>query len=239
MSWLTLVRHAQASFHADHYDQLSPLGEQQACRLGEAWVRQEWLLDEVYVGPRSRQQQTAEAAAKCYERSGRRFPKPIVLEELDEYDLTGILGQVAPLLARENTEFARLFDSHRDGATNRQRERSFQKMFEPLMRYWQTTQATYDGLESWLAFRKRVARALERMTQQTARSRRVAAFTSGGFIGTAIQQVLAAPDATALEINWRIRNCAVTEFVFSGERITLDSFNSVAHLSEPELLTYR
>jgi len=239
MSWLTLVRHAQASFHADHYDQLSPLGEQQACRLGEAWARHNWTPDEVYVGPRSRQQQTADAVAACFERAGLHFPKPIVLAELDEYDLSGILGRLVPKLARENAEFARLSESQRDGATNRERERSFQKMFEPLMRYWQTTRGTYGGLESWSAFGERVGRGLRRMTQQSARSRRVAAFTSGGFIGTAIQRVLAAPDATALEINWRLRNCAVTEFVFSGERITLDSFNSVAHLAEPELLTYR
>ena len=101
MSWLTLVRHAQASFHADHYDQLSPLGERQARLLGEAWVRQRWTLDEVYVGPRSRQQQTAKLVAACYERAGLRFPEPVVLQELDEYDLSGILQQLAPELARK------------------------------------------------------------------------------------------------------------------------------------------
>ena len=51
--------------------------------------------------------------------------------------------------------------------------------------------------------------------------------------------VLGALGGAALEINWRIRNGSMTEFVFSGERITLDSFNQVGHFNEPELETYR
>src|SRR4051812_45587112 len=110
MSRLALVRHVQASFHADHYDQLSPLGERQACALGEAWVRQGRELTDVYAGPRLRQRQTAEIVADCYERAGFAFPRLVVLEELDEYDLGGILEHLGPAMARHDTEFARLFE---------------------------------------------------------------------------------------------------------------------------------
>jgi broad specificity phosphatase PhoE len=239
MSSLTLVRHTQASFHADHYDQLSSLGERQALLLGEAWVRQRRKLTEVYVGPRSRQRHTAELVAACYQRAGLPFPELVTLPELDEYDLSGILQRLAPELARQDLEFARLFDGQRRGLTGRDRERSFQTMFERLLRHWQTATEVMDGLETWPTFCERVARGIKYMTDQPGQSRRVAAFTSGGFIGVATQRVLGAPDRTALEINWRIRNGAVTEFVYSGERITLDSFNSVAHFEEPELVTYR
>ena len=112
-------------------------------------------------------------------------------------------------------------------------------MFERLLRHWQTTGAEAEALESWRAFSERVARGLKQIVNRPGAGRRVAAFTSGGFIGTAMQQVLGAPDQVALEINWRIRNGAVTEFVFARERITLDSFNSVAHFDEVELVTYR
>jgi broad specificity phosphatase PhoE len=65
-------------------------------------------------------------------------------------------------------------------------------------------------------------------------------FTSGGFIGTAVQLALdGPPDRMALEMSWRIRNCALTEFVFTRERLTLDGFNAVPHLEKPELWTYR
>ena len=49
MSLLTLVRHGQASFFQEDYDQLSPLGEQQARLLGEHWVRQGVRFDEIAV----------------------------------------------------------------------------------------------------------------------------------------------------------------------------------------------
>lgn len=239
MSVLTLIRHAQASFHADQYDQLSPLGEKQARLLGEAWIQQQRVFDEVYVGPRSRQQHTAELVVAVYRQSGIPFPEPVVLPELDEYDLNAILHRLAPDLAHRDAEFASHFERQRSGTTDRDRERSFQQMFEPLMRHWQTADSLVEELESWPTFRQRVERGLKRMTDQPGHGRRVAAFTSGGFIGTAMQQVLGAPDHAALEINWRIRNAALTEFVFARGGITLDSFNGVAHLADPELVTYR
>ena len=107
------------------------------------------------------------------------------------------------------------------------------------MLHWQTAAGDLDGIEVWPAFQGRVKQALKRMTDSSARGRRVIAFTSGGFIGTAVQLVLGAPDRTALELNWRIRNAALTEFVFSRERITLDAFNTIAHLVDPAMETYR
>ena len=62
MSVLTLIRHGQASFFADNYDQLSELGERQARALGEYWARRELKFDEVYTGPRVRQSHSAELA---------------------------------------------------------------------------------------------------------------------------------------------------------------------------------
>lgn len=239
MSRLILVRHAQASFHADHYDQLSPLGERQSRVLAAAWIRQQQSFDEVYVGPRARQRQTAEIVVASYLQADLPFPQPVSLPELDEYDLGGILHRLAPAFARQDAEFARVLESQRSGATDRERERSFQTMFEPLLRHWQSAESAAADVESWPAFSSRVARGLKHITQQPGQGRRVAAFTSGGFIGAALQQVLAAPAAAALAINWRIRNASLTDLVFSGERLTLDSFNSIAHFEEPELVTFR
>jgi hypothetical protein len=36
-----------------------------------------------------------------------------------------------------------------------------------------------------------------------------------------------------------VRNCSLTEFVFSGERLSLDSFNGTPHLDDPALRTFR
>jgi broad specificity phosphatase PhoE len=237
VSVLTLVRHAQASFFEDDYDRLSPLGEQQARLLGEFWVRQGLHFDEVYCGPRARQQKTAELTGEAYLQAGLDWPEPIMLNDGDEYDLSGMM-RGSPELATVNAEFAALRESHLLSEGKSERLRSFQVMFEALLHQWQAnTEAC--ATESWPVFRGRVQRAINFIRDRPGRGRRGALFTSGGFIGTAVQAILAAPDRAALELNWRVRNCSLTEFVFTRDRISLDSFNTLPHLADPNLWTYR
>src|SRR6185436_3297349 len=51
MSLLFLVRHGQASFDRDDYDQLSPQGVEQARLLGIHWTELNLIFDHIYVGP--------------------------------------------------------------------------------------------------------------------------------------------------------------------------------------------
>lgn len=242
MSLLTLVRHGQASFFADDYDRLSPRGEAQARQLGDYWARQGATFSEVYVGPRNRQRETAELVGAQLLRADLPWPEPVVLEELDEYDLAGLLHRLAPALVREDPEFERLVYAHRRSEGESDHLRSFQRMFETLLIHWLgATADSYEPelVESWRAFRDRVGRALRRITEGAERSRRVAAFTSGGFIGTAAALALDAPDRTALELNWRLRNGSLTNLVFTPGRLTLDDFNTIPHLPDPAEWTYR
>jgi broad specificity phosphatase PhoE len=241
MSVLVLARHGQASFFADEYDQLSPMGETQARRLGDYWSTRAEGFDEVYVGPRQRQQQTAALAGARYREAGRSWPAPVVLEELDEYDLGGLLDRLVPVLAERDPAFAGLVGAYRSSTGEHDRARSFQAMFEALLTCWQAEapDADVDVIESWTAFRRRVQRGLERITNRPGRGRRVVAFTSGGFIGTAVGLVLAVPDRTCLELNWRLRNGSLTHLVFSSGRLTLDDFNTLPHLNDPAEWTYR
>ncbi len=238
MSVLTLIRHGQASFFADNYDQLSELGERQARALGEYWARRELNFDEVYTGPRVRQRHSAELAVAAARQAGQSFPEPLVLQDLDEYDLKGLTRLLAPELCRKNAEFAQVVERLlRSEGTERMRD--FQGMFEPLLLYWQSGAASEQNMETWPAFRTRVQRAIRQFQEDGGNGRRVAVFTSGGFIGSAVQLALAAPDRTALELHWRLRNGSLTEFAFTRDRFTLDSFNTVPHLDDPALLSYR
>jgi broad specificity phosphatase PhoE len=238
MSVLTLVRHAQASFHADDYDQLSPLGREQARLLGEFWVRHGTDFDAVYCGPRARQRQTAEIVGSAVTRAGRPWPEPVVLAELDEYDLVGMLRELVPELSRRDPGFAELMDSYGRDEHGPKRMRNFQRVFEALTMHWATAASPAAGLEGFAEFRERVGRGLRRLTEVQGSGRRVAAFTSGGVIGTAVRLALDAPDRTALEVNWRVRNSSLSEFVFTTGRFTLDSFNALPHLEDPALWTY-
>jgi broad specificity phosphatase PhoE len=238
MSVLTLVRHAQASLFAADYDELSELGRGQARLLGEFWVRRGTDFDEVYCGPRMRQKQTAEIVGSVYARAGRTWPQPVVLPELDEYDFGSLLCHLAPLLSDRDAAFAELLACHRRDESGPDRVRSFQRMFQALTMHWATVSDPVEGVEGFTAFRERVARGLRRVTEAPGSGRRVLLFTSAGFIGTSVRLALDAPDRAALELNWRVRNCSLTEFVFTTNRFTLDSFNAIPHLEDAALWTY-
>jgi len=238
MSVLTLVRHGQAAFFADDYDELTALGEQQSRLLGEHWVGQGLRIDEVYTGPRARQRRSAEITGAAFRHAGLIWPEPVVIQDLDEFDLHGVFHQIVPEYSRENADFARLFEDYRQCAGGSEKLRSFQRMFESLLLYWQDLPSGDARFEGWQEFRQRVERAVHEIVEACGPGRRVAMFTSGGFIGNACRFALAAPDRSALELAWRLRNASLTEFVFTRNRFTLDSFNAVPHL-DPALWTYR
>ncbi len=204
MSTLVLVRHAQARPFQPNSDSLSELGEQQAVRLGEYWREQGIRFDEVYSGKMRRHIQTAELAG---------FSAFESLPEFNEYDAEGIL--------RAHPEWAPPKDN-----------RHLQQMFDVAMPQWITAKLEGEGLESWARFHQRVLDGFRKIIDAEGASRRVAVFTSAGPIGVILQTVLCAPEQTAIELHWRIRNCSVTELVFTRDRISLDIFNATPHLSE-------
>jgi len=141
-------------------------------------------------------------------------------------------------VADKGAAFAELLASYRRAENGPERARSFWKMFQPLTLRWATTPHSVAGVESFPEFRDRVERALRRVMEGQRSGRRAAVFTSGGVIGTAVRLALAAPDRTAVEVNWRVRNCSLTEFVFTKNRFNLDSFNALPHLDDPTHWTY-
>ena len=239
LSTMTLVRHGQASFFASDYDRLSSMGEEQSQLLGQYWSVHGFRFDQVYSGPRLRQQQTAEWIGEAYRQNGGDWPAPIHHAGLDEYDLKGLVEHLAPALAIEDPHFASLVDASQQSTTQPEHLRNFQAMFERLMLKWQSEIRPIANVERWPDFRKRVENTIRQIQNEAPKGCRVAVVTSGGFIGTAVQSTLAAPDRTALELNWRVRNCSLTELVFTRDRLTLDSFNAVPHLPNPSHWTYR
>jgi broad specificity phosphatase PhoE len=204
MSTLVLVRHAQSTTFESNSDRLSAAGEQQAICLGQYWQAQGIRFDEVYTGTMQRHIRTAELAG---------FTGFTAQAEFNEYDAQGIL--------RANPVYA-------PAADNRQ----LQKHFETMMPLWMGDKLDAPNVETWAAFRERVRRGLQAIIETEAPSRRVVVFTSGGPIGVAVQTVLQAPEHIAIEVNWRIKNCSLTEFVFTRGRISLDAFNATPHLRE-------
>jgi broad specificity phosphatase PhoE len=239
MSTLALVRHGQASFFADNYDQLSPLGEQQARLLGEYWLKRGSHFDEVFTGPRVRQIETAALAGEAFARAGVDWPEPQMLPELDEHHVDRLIKLGIDTVIREHAHVGPLHEAYHSATEPRDKQRTFQLMFEQVVMLWVQDKVAVDGVESWPAFRERVEAGLRKIVSANASGRSVAAFTSVGAITVSLQISTGCPDRNAFDLGWRVKNCSVTDFIFSRDRLTIESFNSLAHLEDPALWTFR
>lgn len=65
------------------------------------------------------------------------------------------------------------------------------------------------------------------------------AVSSGGPIAVTVQQVLAAPPASAIALNLQIRNSSLSQFFFNADAFHLASFNGIPHLDDPERHAWR
>ena len=234
MGQLTLIRHGQAHAFAQDSDRLTELGETQAQRLNAYWLRHGTTFTEIYSGRLRRQRHTAEIAM-----AGLSTAALQQHEAFNEYDADGILRVLRLRLLETDAAFQQLdadFEAHREQPD---RNRYFQRMFEYLTLRWLRGELTADHVESFAAFQQRIHDELQNILQQDGAGRRVALFTSGGVIGSVVQAALQAPAEQMLALNWRVRNCSLTEFTFSRSRLSLDSFNTLPHLEEPALWTYR
>jgi broad specificity phosphatase PhoE len=239
LGYLVLIRHGQPQTFEKDGDRLSPLGEEQARTLAGYWIRQGVNFDEVYSGALVRQRRTAEIVEECFIQSGLEWPQLQTTPELNEYDSIGIINNLIPSLAQRDAAFRALAEAFEQNRDAPDRNRHFQRMFEAVTSAWLGGEFEAEGVEPWRSFQSRVRAAIKRITSAEGSGRRVAVFTSGGVIGLAVQNVLNAPEPSALEINWRVRNCSLTEFTFSRNRISLDSFNTTPHLDDPAMRTYR
>jgi broad specificity phosphatase PhoE len=233
LSTLTLVRHGQAEPFQRESARLTQLGEAQAAKLAEFWLRQGVQFDEVHCGRLARQIRTEQVVAETFRTAGQPWPEVSADSSWNEYDAPGVLTHLAPKDPRL-AALAEEFEQMRSGPES---NRYFVRMLEAAMLQW-LDGAACNGVEPWSAFHSRVSTAIRRLMEGHP-SRRIVVFTSGGVIGFAVHLAFYAPPRSFLDVNWRVRNSSFTQFVFDRERFTLDSFNSLPHLDDPGTWTYR
>ncbi len=239
MSTLYVVRHAQASFFAENYDQLSEIGQEQARLLGEYWAQRNVVLDQLFCGPCVRHVETARIVGEVYRRRGLAWPEPVVLAGLDEYEAEAVLKQALPELVHRHPHIRQLHAAM-DQATDRaERLKAFQRVYEVVIDMWAHGELDLPAVESWTVFCERVHQALTQIGESGGGGRLVAAFSSGGPVGVSMQRALGISHRHTLQLAWMVRNAAFSEFLFSGQRFTLSRFNVYPHLDAEELLTYR
>jgi broad specificity phosphatase PhoE len=239
MSQIILVRHGQASFLGDDYDKLCANGETQSGLLGHYWSQRSVAFDAVYSGPRARQRETARIVSEAYRNAGLAFREPKVMNEFDEYGAEAVLRECLPQLLRDNPEIKEMRRAYEAASDHADRRKTFQKLFEAVIRKWVAGEVIAPGVESWNDFCLRVERGLTQVVSDVPPSATAVIFTSAGPIGAAMRRALHLSAEDALQMTWMSRNASFSEFLASGERFTLSAFNAHPHLDGDGLLTYR
>jgi broad specificity phosphatase PhoE len=214
MGNLYLVRHGQASFGAEDYDQLSEQGIRQCERLGDYFASKGLRFEAALVGTLRRHTQTFDGIGKGLGADLATLPWP----GLNEYDSAAVIATVHPhpLTKPETPEMYRHhFRLLRDGLTQ-----------------WMNGVVSPRGMPSYEDFRLGVVAALDHV--RTHYTGDVLIVSSGGPIATAVGHVLGTSPETTIELNLRIRNSAVTEFAFTPKRHVLETFNTLPHLDHPD-----
>jgi broad specificity phosphatase PhoE len=241
VSTLLVIRHGQATFGArdtESYDHLSPLGVEQATRLGTHLASVGVKLDAVFAGPRRRQRDTATHLLQATRAAGAPAPDPEIVAALDEYPGEAILRATLPVLLASADEEARAVFAA-DPLASPTDARRFQRLFERIMRSWVAGEV--GGLrddESFAAFAARVRGALDDIMARAGRGKTVAVVTSAGPTAIAAQMALELSDAVSLKTSWVVANTGVTDIKWRETEMTLVAFNQLTHL-EPRHITYR
>jgi len=236
MGRLTVVRHGQASFFQEDYDNLTDLGREQARELGAYWVRLGVLWDSAYMGPKRRHRQTLEAVADMYRQAGLPFPEPRYLPEFDEHQGPGVVKR---LLADDGEACGTVnILPAKVKAGGKHAVNEYFLKFQQITRAWVRCELEAPGFESWQTFRGRIEQGLTKITTDCERGSSVVAFTSGGPVAAAVGRALNLDDERVLEMSWIVRNAALAEFRFSREEVSLISFNALPHFSRAEVHTF-
>ena len=219
MSNLYLVRHGQASFGAEDYDNLSELGHKQAVRLGEYFKQKGLQFDAVLTGTLRRHAQTwagiAQGAGLAHE--------PLQWPGLNEYDSHAVIEAIHPYkLDKPDTPemYRHHFRLLKDGLTQ-----------------WMNGVVSPKGMPTYDEFQHGVVSALEHVRKN--HTGHVLIVSSGGPISTAVGHILGTTPEKTIELNLRIRNCSITEFAYTPKRHMLVTYNTLPHLEDvPDWVTY-
>ena len=238
MASLYLIRHGQASFGQEDYDQLSDKGMKQAEILGHSWCKINTPTT-CFSGSLLRHQQTHQ---HFYTGFGNNIVGTKEITDFNEFDHKEII-------ARYNPDWANFKEMNTFFARQSEPRKAFNIEFNSAIQRWMSSDFQHDYKENWQQFKARCIRGLYQVIEQsqaikrtnTNESQDIMVFTSGGPISVIVQHILQLDDNQSLNLNQMIRNTSVTKVLFSKNKVSLDYFNNYSHLAKQgdEWATFR
>jgi broad specificity phosphatase PhoE len=242
LSRIYLVRHGQAGTR-DAYDSLSERGREQSQFLGEYLAAQNIRFAAAFTGAMLRQQQTAEELGRGYAQAGGHFPAITVDEDWNEFDLSGVYRELAPLLSAGDPDFRREY-----AALCEQVRQNFASADAPVHREWlpcdtKLVDAWIAGRfpfagESWDQFVGRIA-GCRRKLQSAGSQENIIIFTSAVPVALWAGLSLDICDQRVMRLAAVLYNTSYTILRLQREQLRLFAFNAIPHLLTPELRTHR
>lgn len=235
MATIYLVRHGQASFGEDDYDQLSPLGRRQAEVLASYLDLSGIEFDAVYSGNLRRQSGTAGIVIA---RHGRSVPHHID-PRFNEVRNDEQIERLMPEVSRRHPEIRALMERGLKSS------RDYQKVIEAVFNFWISPDCEATDIQSWSEFSEHARDALRDVMSAQGAGKTIGIFSSGGTIATIVAQVLGLDESLTYRFYEPMINCSVTRLFYSSERVSLSYFNDHSFLdvlgrqNGEQLVTYR
>jgi len=221
------VRHGQASFGKENYDQLSELGVEQSKKLGEYFLKEEIRFDYCITGTMLRHRQTMENSISKLTGANTQFLETPILNEFSE----SLWRKIAQELSSENQDFAILTQKVLQSKSHR--NRLFFKLAEWILTEWKKGR-TPVGEESYSEFRKRVLSFPDFLESVNNKGKIGIVFSSGTPISILLSHYSQIP--LEIELNWLpyLWNTSLSSLHIRGERTFFSSINNLPHLNKNE-----
>lgn len=235
MATIYLIRHGQASFGAENYDQLSALGQRQAQVVGEYFRDHGIHFDAAYSGDLSRQRETGELALASQPARVSHQIDPRFNEIQNDQQLQYLMPEVL----KRNPAVQALVDKGLSSS------KDYQKVIDAVFNHWVSPACDDPRLQSWAEFSGGARQALTDVMQEQGAGKTVAIFTSGGTLATMVAQVLGLGGEQTYQFYEPVFNCSVTQLFYSGSKVSLSYFNDCSFLRvlgeqrDENLISYR
>ncbi len=209
MGEITFIRHGQASFGAENYDLLSPLGVQQAAWLGQYLRQSGARFDRVVSGTLTRHRQTRDEILTA-------LPHPAPDED-------------ARLNEMSFFAMARAHAAATDGDIPQSDPKQMEAHFLQVLGAWERGEIP-DAPETLASFRARVLAAISAYGRA---GQHVLIISSGGPLGIIMGAILGLDLRGTAEIILNAYNSSISRFRLRHGALRLVQYNSVAHLEQP------